>query len=277
MVTPTPVSGRHSFAGPPTLCLSIAHATSVTQQRPGAEVAMVELASVPLERVLGPLAGAIYRDLHIEHGVQLHLGVGVDSLRGTGSVEEVCLSDGSLLPADVVVVDIGMIPRVELAQAAGLELDNGIVVDEHLAASAPGVFAAGDVANAFHPRYGTRVRLEHWSAALNQGPVAAKNMLGDPTAYDRLPYFFSDQYDLGMEYRGWAPIRDQVVFRGDPATREFIAFWIRDGRVRAAMNANIWDAGEPIEALLLSGLPIDLVRLADPDESLAALAVPAKG
>lgn len=237
---------------------------------------MVELASVPLERVLGPLAGAIYRDLHIEHGVQLHLGVGVDSLRGTGSVEEVCLSDGSLLPADVVVVDIGMIPRVELAQAAGLELDNGIVVDEHLAASAPGVFAAGDVANAFHPRYGTRVRLEHWSAALNQGPVAAKNMLGDPTAYDRLPYFFSDQYDLGMEYRGWAPIRDQVVFRGDPATREFIAFWIRDGRVRAAMNANIWDAGEPIEALLLSGLPIDLVRLADPDESLAALAVPAK-
>jgi 3-phenylpropionate/trans-cinnamate dioxygenase ferredoxin reductase subunit len=250
---------------------------AASARRLGAEVAMVELASVPLERVLGPLVGAIYRDLHIEHGVQLHLGVGVDSLRGTGSVEEVCLSDGSLLPADVVVVGIGVIPRVELAQAAGLELDNGIVVDEHLAASAPGVFAAGDVANAFHPRYGTRVRLEHWSAALNQGPVAAKNMLGDPTAYDRLPYFFSDQYDLGMEYRGWAPIWDQVVFRGDPATREFIAFWIRDGRVRAAMNANIWDAGEPIEALLLSGLPIDLVRLADPDESLAALAVPAKG
>jgi len=129
---------------------------AASARRLGAEVAMVELASVPLERVLGPLVGAIYRDLHIEHGVQLHLGVGVDSLRGTGSVEEVCLSDGSLLPADVVVVGIGVIPRVELAQAAGLELDNGIVVDEHLAASAPGVFAAGDVANAFHPRYGTR-------------------------------------------------------------------------------------------------------------------------
>jgi 3-phenylpropionate/trans-cinnamate dioxygenase ferredoxin reductase subunit len=171
----------------------------------GAEVAPVEVAPVPLERVLGAEVGTVYRDLHAEHGVELHFGVGVDRLRGAATVEQVCLMDGTVLPADVVVVGVGVTPRVELAQAAGLTLDNGIVVDEHVANSAPGMYAAGDVANAFHPRYGTRVRLEHWSAALNQGPVAAKNMLGDTVAYERTPYFFSDQYDLGMDWPTPAP------------------------------------------------------------------------
>jgi len=240
----------------------------------GASVSMVELASVPLERVLGPEVGAVYRDLHASHGVDLHFGVGVEAIVGSKTAEAVRLSDGTVLPATVVVVGVGAVPRIELAAAAGLAVDNGVVVDEHLATSAPGIFAAGDVANAFHPRYGCRIRLEHWSAALNQGPVAAGSMLGHDIVYDRTPYFFSDQYDLGMEYRGWAPGFDQVVLRGDPAGGAFLSFWLRHGQVAAAMNANIWDAGDAIEALLQDDRPIDPALLADPEVDLTRLTGP---
>jgi 3-phenylpropionate/trans-cinnamate dioxygenase ferredoxin reductase subunit len=237
----------------------------------GAEVAVVEMASVPLERVLGSEVGGIYRDLHADHGVQLHFGVGVDLIGGGDRVEEVRLSDGTVLAAGTVVVGVGVQPRTELAQAAGLQLDNGVVTDEHLATSAPGVYAAGDVANVFYPAYGTGIRLEHWSAALNQGPVAAQNMLGNPTAYEKVPYFYSDQYDLSMEYRGWARGFDQVVFRGDPRGGEFLAFWLGQGRVLAAMNANIWDQAEPIEALLRAAQAVEPAQLADADVDLSGL------
>ncbi|MGH9170565.1 MAG: NAD(P)/FAD-dependent oxidoreductase [Acidimicrobiales bacterium] len=242
----------------------------------GTEVALVELASVPLERVLGPEVGAIYADLHAEHGVDLHFGVGVEALVGSGAVERVHLTDGTILPADMVVVGVGVTPRTELAEAAGLTIDNGVVVDEHLQTSVAAIYAAGDVANAFHPRYGTHIRLEHWSAALNQGPAAARGMLGSQAIYDRTPYFFSDQYDLGMEYRGWAPGFDQVVFRGEPASRTFLCFWLRERRVMAAMNANIWDQGDAIEALLATGQVVEPSRLADADIDLAELAAPGK-
>lgn len=238
----------------------------------GAAVAMVEMASVPLEGVLGPEVGAVYRDLHARNGVEAHYGVGVEAIVGSKAVEGVRLSDGTTLAASAVVAGIGVSPRVELAQAAGLEVDNGVLTDEHLRTSIPEIFAAGDVANAFHPHYGTRIRLEHWSSALNQGPAAARSMLGHEEVYDRIPYFFSDQYDLGMEYRGWAPGAEQVVFRGDPAGGEFIAFWLRHSRVAAAMNANVWDAGDAIEALLRAGRPLDPARLADPGVDLASLA-----
>jgi 3-phenylpropionate/trans-cinnamate dioxygenase ferredoxin reductase subunit len=237
----------------------------------GADVSLVEVASVVLDRVLGPEMGAVYRDLHTEHGVRFHFGAQAEAFRGDGAVEAVVLADGTVLPADVVVVGVGVVPRTELAQAAGLELDNGVVVDQYLATSVPGVYAAGDVANAFHPRYGEHIRLEHWSAALNQGPVAARNMLGTPTPYEKIPYFFSDQYDLGMEYRGWAPSWDQVVFRGSPERREFIAFWLRAHRVVAALNANMWDVGETLQALVGAGVSVDPVTLADPATDLAAL------
>ena len=238
----------------------------------GAAVAMVELAAVPLERVLGAEVGAIYRDLHASHGVDLHFGVGVEAIVGSKTVEAVRLSDGTELPASAVVVGVGVAPRVELAHAAGLAVEDGVVVDEHLETSVPGIFAAGDVANAFHPRYGTRIRLEHWSAALNQGPAAARAMLGQRVVYDRSPYFFSDQYELGMEYRGWAPDFDEVVFRGDPVSGAFLCFWLRHGEVAAAMNANVWDAGDAIEALVQAAQPVDRARLADPDVDLAGLA-----
>lgn len=244
-------------------------AASATQL--GADVQVIEMAALPLERVLGPEVGAVYKRLHEDHGVRWHLGVGVEGLRGGDRVEEVVLADGSTVAGDVVVVGVGVSPRTELAEAAGLDVDNGVLVDEHLAASAPGVYAAGDVANAFHPRYATRVRLEHWSSALNQGPAAARSMLGQDVAYDRTPYFFSDQYELGMEYRGLATSWDQVVFRGDPAGGEFTAFWLAGGRVVAAMNANVWDSGEALEALVRDRVATDPAALADLGTELASL------
>jgi 3-phenylpropionate/trans-cinnamate dioxygenase ferredoxin reductase subunit len=238
----------------------------------GAEVAVVEAAALPLERVLGPELATFYRDVHAEHGVDWHLGVGVESLRGGDHVEEVCLADGTTLSADVFVVGVGVSPRVAVAEHAGLDVDNGVLTDEYLLSSAPGVFAAGDVANAWHPVLQRRVRLEHWSSALNQGPVAARNMLGQATPYTKIPYFFSDQYDIGMEYSGYAIGWDQVAFRGDVGAREFIAFWLKDGRVMAGMNVNVWDVADQIATLVASGRQVDVAALANPDVALDSLA-----
>ena len=215
------------------------------------EVALVEPQSVPLEGVLGPELGAIYRDVHADHGVALHLGTGVEAIEGAGRAERVRTSDGTVLEADAVVLGVGVAPRTQLAEGV-LDVDNGILVDASLRASADGVFAAGDVANHDHPLFG-RLRVEHWANALEQGPSAARAMLGQDAVYDRVPYFFSDQYDVGMEYAGHSAPGDEVVFRGDPAAREFIAFWLRDGRVAAGMNVNVWDVNEHLQALVRSG------------------------
>lgn len=237
----------------------------------GADVTVIDPASVPLERVLGPEVGAVYRDLHREHGVQLLLGTGVEGFAGQREVRAVKTEDDRTIECDIVVVGIGVIPRVELAEAVGLKVDNGILVDEGLATSAPGVYAAGDVANAWHPFYERHLRVEHWANALNQGPAAARAMLGQDVSYDRIPYFFSDQYDAGMEYSGYATEWDEVVFRGDPASREFIAFWLSDQRVVAGMNLNVWDVTEHVQALIRSRQVIDAPALADPDTALESL------
>jgi 3-phenylpropionate/trans-cinnamate dioxygenase ferredoxin reductase component len=237
----------------------------------GAEVTVIEPASVPLERVLGPEVGAVYRDVHRDHDVELLLGTGVEGFEGDGSVRRVRTGDGRTVDCDFAVVGIGVVPRVELAEAAGIETDNGILVDERLATSAPGVYATGDVANAWNPFYDRRVRVEHWANALNQGPAAARAMLGHDVVYDRLPYFFSDQYDVGMEYSGYATEWDQVVFRGDPADREFIAFWLREQRVIAGMNVNVWDVNEHLQALIRSRRAVDAATLTDPDSPLESL------
>jgi 3-phenylpropionate/trans-cinnamate dioxygenase ferredoxin reductase subunit len=207
----------------------------------GVEVTIVEPAAVPLERVLGAEVGAIYRELHREHGVELLLGTGLTALEGDGRVERVVTSDGRRIDCDVVVVGIGVVPRTDLAAAAGLKVDRGIVVDELMQTSAPGIFAAGDVTNARHPLYEGHLHVEHWANALHQGPAAARSMLGKGQPYARLPYFYSDQYDVGMEYSGHAGAWDEVVFRGDPAGREFIAFWLSGDRVLAGMNVNVWN------------------------------------
>jgi 3-phenylpropionate/trans-cinnamate dioxygenase ferredoxin reductase subunit len=237
----------------------------------GLAVTVIEPAALPLERVLGPELGMIYRDIHADHGVNMLLGTGVEALEGDTAVERVRTTDGRLVACDFVVVGIGVQPRVGLAAGAGLAVQNGILVDEHLRTSAPSVYAAGDVANAFHPFYGERVRVEHWANALHQGPAAARNMLGHAEAYDRLPYFFSDQFDVGMEYSGFARTWDRVVFRGDPASREFIAFWLHGGRVVAGMNVNTWEVVDPIQQLIREQLVVDDRRLADPDIPLTEL------
>jgi 3-phenylpropionate/trans-cinnamate dioxygenase ferredoxin reductase subunit len=238
----------------------------------GLDVTVVEPASVPLERVLGKEIGAIYGEIHADHGVRMLLGAGVDAFEGDGVVERVRTSDGRVVDCDFVVVGVGVEPRIALAAQAGIAVDNGVLVDEHLQTSVPGVFAAGDVANAQHPFYGERIRVEHWANALNQAPAAARSMLGQSAAYDRLPYFFSDQYDVGMEYTGFARAWDRVVFRGDPATREFVAFWLVEDHVVAGMNVNVWDVTDPIKRLIGERIAVDDGELADTDVPLDELA-----
>jgi 3-phenylpropionate/trans-cinnamate dioxygenase ferredoxin reductase component len=245
---------------------------AASARQKGLEVALVEMAHVPLEHVLGREVGQIYADIHRDHGVELHTGAGLESFEGDGRVERVRLADGHTLDCDFVVVGIGVTPRTALAERAGISVDNGILVSKRLETSVPGVFAAGDVANAFHPFYGHKLRVEHWANALNQPQTAAQAMLGKPASYERLPYFFSDQYDVGMEYTGYAAEWDEVVFRGDPASREFIAFWLKDGRVLAGMNVNVWDVTDPIKALIQSRRAIPTDRLGDPDVPLEDLA-----
>jgi 3-phenylpropionate/trans-cinnamate dioxygenase ferredoxin reductase subunit len=238
----------------------------------GLEVTLLEPERLPLARILGPEIGEFYRDVHAQHGVQLCLGEGVEELLGDGTLRGARTSAGRTLECDLAVVGVGVAPRVELAQAAGLEVEDGVLVDERLQSSAPGVFAAGDVANAWHPFYQRRVRVEHWANALNQGPAAARAMLGDERGYEELPYFFSDQYDVGMEYSGLAPEWDEVVFRGERDVGEFIAFWLRDGRVIAGMNVNVWDVNEHVQALIRSRRRVDVGALRDADTPLQELA-----
>ena len=236
---------------------------AASARQKGLEVTIVERADVPLEAVLGQEVGGLYAQVHRDQGVELLTGASLEAFEGDGRVERVKLDHGRSVDADFVVVGIGVVPRTELAEQAGIAVDNGIAVDEHLETSASGVFAAGDVANAFHPFYRRHLRVEHWANALNQPAVAARAMLGEPASYDRLPYFFSDQYDVGMEYTGHATSWDEVVFRGDVDGREFIAFWLEHGRVVAGMNVNVWDVTDPIQELIRSRRAIDRERLID--------------
>jgi 3-phenylpropionate/trans-cinnamate dioxygenase ferredoxin reductase subunit len=234
----------------------------------GNEVTVVEPQPAPLRQVLGDEIGGVFARLHRDNGVDLRLNTGVSEFRGDGRVRAVVTDGGAEIPADLVVVGIGVVPRTELAEAAGLDVDNGVVVDSALRASAPDVFAAGDIASWLHPRYGRHIRVEHWANALNGGPAAARAMLGQEVVYDRLPYFFTDQYDLGMEYSGLAGREQRVVTRGDVDGREFIAFWLDGDRVRAAMNVNVWDVTDDLQALIRADKAVDDARLADPDVPL---------
>ncbi|WP_329470703.1 NAD(P)/FAD-dependent oxidoreductase [Streptomyces sp. NBC_01723] len=245
----------------------------------GAEVTVVEPGPTPLHGVLGPELGAVFAELHESHGVRFRFGVELTEIVGQdGMVLAARTDDGEEHPAHDVLAAIGAAPRAALAQAAGLEIADrahggGVVVDEHLRTSDPDIYAAGDVASFHHALFDTSLRVEHWANALNGGPAAARAMLGKGTAHDRVPYFFTDQYDLGMEYSGWAPAGsyDEVVIRGDAAKREFIAFWVKEGRVLAGMNVNVWDVTEPIQQLIRSKARVDTEALANPHASLESL------
>ncbi|MCE3555676.1 FAD-dependent oxidoreductase [Pseudonocardia sp. RS11V-5] len=244
--------------------------TAAAARAAGAEVTVLEHAARPLQSVLGPRLAGVFADLHTGHGVQLRCGVTVTAIRPAGGTPAragaVVLADGTEIDADLVVVGIGVEPEVELARSCGLDVDDGILVDAHLVSSDRDILAAGDVANAFHPLLGRRIRVEHWANALHQPVVAAKTILGEDATYDRLPYFFTDQYDLGMEYTGWVDPQQEhdVVVRGDLARREFVAFWVLRGRLAAAMNVNLWDVTEIVGGLIRDGVPIDPAALADP-------------
>ncbi|MDX3399058.1 FAD/NAD(P)-binding oxidoreductase [Streptomyces sp. ME01-18h] len=233
----------------------------------GARVTMVDPVPLPLRQVLGDQVAAVFRDLHADHGVALRLGVGATGTEVRHDGRTVLLDDGGELPADLVVVGVGALPRTELAEAAGLDLAAGAVAtDAALRTSAPDVYAAGDIAAHDHPRHEGRVRVEHWSNAKEQGSHVAGNLLGGHDAYSADPYFFSDQYDLGCEYRGLAdPARDELVLRGDPATREFLAFWLRDGRITAALNVSSWDHGDALTALVGTRARVSAQQLTEAD------------
>ncbi|WP_306340933.1 NAD(P)/FAD-dependent oxidoreductase [Streptomyces sp. AS13] len=245
----------------------------------GAEVTVVESEPTPLHQVIGPELGQIFTELHASHGVRFHFGARLTEITGQdGMVLAARTDDGEEHPAHDVLAAIGAAPRTALAEAAGLETADraqggGIAVDASLRTSDPHIYAAGDVAAASHPLLGARLRVEHWANALNGGPAAARAMLGQDVTYDRVPYFFSDQYDLGLEYSGWAPpgSYDEVIIRGDAGKREFIAFWLKDRRVLAGMNVNVWDVTETIQELIRGRRQLDPDALGNPSVPLDSL------
>ena len=232
-------------------------------------VTVLEPQSGALHDQIGPELGAVFADLHRAHGVEFRFGEKAVEFR-PGMV---ITSGGAEVSADILVVGIGAAPNDDLAARAGLETGNGVLTDEALRTSDPNIFAAGDVANSFHPLLGRRVRVEHWANALNGGPAAGRSMLGQSVRYDQVPYFYSDQYDLGMECAGLPSpgSYDQVLYRGDPATLEFIAFWLSGGTVIAGMNVNVWDVSDDIQSLIRAARPIDPARRTNPDIPLTDL------
>ncbi|OBI39441.1 NAD(P)/FAD-dependent oxidoreductase [Mycobacterium colombiense] len=240
----------------------------------GVDVTVVEAASQPLLAALGETVGEVFATLHREHGVDLRLDTQVEEItRANGAATGLLTRDGATIAADAVLVAVGAKPNTELAEQAGLSMgDGGVLVDASLRTSDPDIYAVGDIAAAQHPLFGTRIRTEHWANALKQPAVAVAGMLGTPGEYAELPYFFTDQYDLGMEYAGHAPDFERVVFRGDVTGREFVAFWLDgDDRVLAGMNVNVWDVLDDVKALIRAQTPVNVDTLRDPQSALADL------
>lgn len=240
----------------------------------GVEVTIAESAKLPLLRALGPEVAQVFADLHREHGVDLRTEVKVEEITtDNGAATGLRLEGGDTIEADVVLVAAGAVPNLEVAESAGLDIDGGgVLVNAGLRSSDPDIYVVGDIANAEHPILERRVRVEHWANALNQPTVAVTNMLGGSAEYEKLPYFFTDQYDLGMEYSGLSDGYEKVVFRGDVPGREFVVFWLDgDDSVLAGMQVNIWDQLDAIKELIVSGDPVDPEKLADSSVELSEL------
>ncbi len=238
----------------------------------GREVTVLEVLSVPLQRALGDRVGEIYAAIHRDHGVDLRLGEGVAAIRGAGRAEEVVTASGQRIPCDLVVIGVGVHPEVGWLEGSGLAVQNGVVVDELCRTSIPDVYAAGDVANWWHPVLGERLRVEHWDNAQNQGIAAAKSMLGKGEPYAPVPYFWSDQYDLTLQYVGHASGSDEIVFRGPVEPTRLLAFYLRDGRLRACLGINRLREVSAVRRLLRSGIPVSREQLEDETVDLRKLA-----
>ena len=240
----------------------------------GNEVTVIAPEAVPLEAAIGPTAGAVFAKLHRDHGVDLRMSTKVERIAGEdGRAIGVVVEGGEVVPADAVIVGIGAVPATGLAEAAGIDVDNGVMTDAAFRTSVADVYAVGDVANVYQPFLGQHLRNEHWATAENAGPAAGRSMAGEAIEYDEPPYFYTDQYDLGMEYSGYGPLMAGVepVFRGDVPGREFIAFWLVDDRVVAGMNVNVWDVNEQVQQFIRSRARVDRARLVDPAVPLEAL------
>lgn len=238
----------------------------------GADVTVIEMVPVPLQRVLGNSLGQIYADIHREHGVDLRLGESIAEFRGHGRIEQVVTTSGARIECDAAVVGIGVQPDVDWLLDSGVELGNGVIVDDLCATNVPDVFAAGDVANWWHPALGERIRVEHYENAQNQGVAAAKSMLGKGEPYAPVPYFWSDQYDLTLQYVGHAKGDDEVVFRGDVAARNFLAFYLRDGQLRAALGINRAREVNAARRLIRDQVAVTVEQLVDEQTDLRRLA-----
>ena len=245
---------------------------AATARTLGNDVTILERDAVPLALAVGERMGEVFRGLHQENGVDLRTNVHVERITGRERVEGV-VADGETVPADLVLIGVGAVPNTGLAEAAGITVDNGILTDASLRTSAPDVYAAGDVANAFHPVIQRHLRSEHWDNALKAGPVAARGMMGTRARHDGIPYFYTDQFDLGMELSGYPPLMAdaELLIRGDLDAREFIAFWVDHGRVVGGMNVNVWDVQKPIKALIRGGVRVDAERLVDTGTPLESL------
>lgn len=232
----------------------------------GCEVTIIEPQPAPLHGIVGPQIGQFFVDLHTAQGVTFRLGEGVQRLVGDQSVTGVVTSSGDLLQAETVLVGVGISPNTGLAEEAGIEVDNGIVCDQSMRTSVPDVFAAGDVANWFNPTLGRHIRVDHWANAQDGGFAAGRSMLGEPVSYDAVPYFFSDQYDIGLEYAGHIPrgTHTELVVRGDPTDQAFMAFWLSHGKVLAGMHVNMWDTIESVKDLIKNGETVDPHHLPGP-------------
>ena len=242
----------------------------------GCPVTVVERGALPLEHAVGPELGGLFASLHRDHGVTFLVRREVTEIvtDGAEGVAAVRLSDGRTLEADVVVAGIGVEPRQSLAAGAGLTVTEGVVVDDHLRTSHPDVYAVGDVALAYHPFVGKHVRVEHWANAKHQPDVAAASALGMERRYDRLPYFFSDQYEMSMELTGFLEPGgyDDLVLRGDAPSLTFCAFWLQHGRVVAGMSSNVAGAVPQVDRLVRSRAVVDPDELRDTGTSLSDLA-----
>ena len=244
---------------------------AVARQK-GVEVTLLEMQETVLARVLGPEVGGWFADLHRSHGVDVRTGTGVAEIRGRDRVEQVVPQRGKPIRAAAVLVGVGVGPRSELAFGAGLEVSDGVVTDARMRTSDPYVWAAGDVANVYNAWAGRHLRVEHWANANDQGAFVGRSMLGAGEMWNRAPFFFTDQYDVGMEYRGWAdPTRAQLVLRGRPSSGAFDAFWLVDGHVHAGMHVNSWDDAQAVGALVEQKAAVDPRALADEDTDLWSL------
>lgn len=236
------------------------------------DVAVVAPGSAPLERVLGEEVGGVLADIHRERGVELHFADSVDAFEGSDRVERVVTAAGVQIECDFAVVGVGVEPAVELAAGTSVEVDNGIVVDEYCRTSVEDVYAAGDVANHYHPVFERRIRVEHWDNALKHGPAAARNMLGKDEPYEEIPWFWSDQYETNLQYAGYHTSWDELVVRGNLGARSFVAFYCTEGRVLAAVAVNSGRDLRRTVPLIKARRPVDPAKLRDPDIDLRTLA-----